>query len=69
MLFPKHPIKHLSERLRPRLDFLPDLHSDQPNRNLQLRLIRQHRLDSLKELPDDPGQDAASRQLTGGAVD
>ena len=27
------------------------------------RLIRQNRLNPLEELPDDPGQDAASRQL------
>src|ERR1019366_2461824 len=63
MLRPKNPIKHRDESLRPRFDLVTDLHPQQPNRNLQLRLICQYRLNPLKELPHDPGEHAASRQL------
>jgi hypothetical protein len=69
VLFSKHPIKHRRKRIRPRLNLPADLHPHQPHRNLQLRSIRQHRLDSLKEFPDDPGQDTARQELTGRRVD
>ena len=62
--FAKHLIEHLGERVRPvlkaRTQLLP---AQQPNRNLQFRVLVQNALNPLKELPDYPGQGTASHQL------
>jgi hypothetical protein len=68
MLRSKHPIKHLGERIRPRHPF-GGLYIHQPNRNFEFGVLVQHGLNPLKELPNDSGQDAASRQLTGRGID
>src|ERR1035437_163879 len=69
MLCAEHSVEHSCKCLRPRLNLLSDLHPNQPNRNLELGLIRQNRLNPFKELPDDPGKRSTSDHLTGRRVD
>ena len=50
MLRAKYSVKNLGERIRPTLGFLNVRHTQQPHRNLQLRVVCQDSFNPLEEL-------------------
>src|SRR5580704_15989630 len=57
----EHTIKYRRKCHGPRYSSYR-LHTDQPNGNLELSLVRQHRLNLVKKLPNDSGKGSTSSQ-------
>jgi hypothetical protein len=70
VLHPKDAIEYFTESVRPTLERWAQLFPiQQPDCDLQLRVLGQQALNALEELPHDSSEHCASCELTGRRVD